>query len=103
MAFPPVGWWPIAFVAVSPLLWSLASAGPRRGALLGLAFGLGFYGATLYWILRFGELAWVALVVLCMLSTALFGLVAPAICRRERPMVQAIGLAALWTVVDWIR
>jgi apolipoprotein N-acyltransferase len=71
--------------------------------MLGLAFGLGFYGATLYWILLFGELAWVALVLLCMLSTALFGLVAPAICRRERPLLQAIVLAALWTVVDWIR
>lgn len=102
-AFPPLGWWPLAFVAVAPLLWLLGSAGPRRGALLGLAFGLGFYGATLYWILRFGELAWVALVLLCMVSTALFGLVAPAICRRERPVVQAVGLAALWTVVDWIR
>lgn len=103
LAFPPAGWWPLAFVAVAPLLWLLASAGPRRGVLLGLAFGLGFYGATLYWILRFGKLAWVALVLLCMLSTALFGLLAPAICRRGRPMLQALGLAGLWTVVDWIR
>lgn len=102
-AFPPMGWWPLAFVAVAPLLWLLASAGPRRGALLGLAFGLGFYGATIYWILLFGELAWVALTLLCMASTALFGLVAPALCRRGRPVLQAVGLAALWTVVDWIR
>jgi apolipoprotein N-acyltransferase len=102
-AFPPLGWWPVAFVAVAPLLWLLTSAGPRRGALLGLAFGLGFYGATIYWILLFGELAWVALTLLCMASTALFGLVAPALCRRRRPVMQALGLAALWTVVEWIR
>ena len=102
-AFPPIGWWPVAFVAVAPLLWLLSSAGPRRGALLGLAFGLGFYGATLYWILRFGELAFVGLVLLCMLSTALFGSVAPAVFRRERPLMTALGLAALWTVVDWVR
>jgi apolipoprotein N-acyltransferase len=103
VAFPPIGWWPVAFVAVAPLLWLLNTARPRRGALLGFAFGLGFYGSTLYWILRFGELAWVALVLLCMASTALFGLVAPALCRRERPVLQALGLAGLWTVVDWIR
>jgi apolipoprotein N-acyltransferase len=90
-------------VAVAPLLVMLRSSGARRGALLGLTFGLGFYGATLYWILLFGELAWVALVLLCMLSTALFGLIAPAICRRGHPLVQAAGLAALWVVVDWIR
>ena len=93
----------MAFVAVAPLLVVLRSSGARRGALLGLTFGFGFYGATLYWILLFGELAWVALVLLCMLSTALFGLVAPAICRRGHPLVQAAGLAALWVVVDWLR
>ncbi len=102
-AFPPIGWWPVAFVAVAPLLWLLSSTGPRRGALLGLAFGLGFYGVTLYWILRFGELAFVGLVLLCMLSTALFGSVAPAVFRRERPLMTALGLAALWTLVDWVR
>jgi apolipoprotein N-acyltransferase len=68
-----------------------------------MAFGFGFYGATIYWILLFGEMAWVALVLLCMASTALFGLVAPAICRRGHPLVQAAGLSALWVVVDWIR
>ncbi len=102
-AFPPLGWWPVAFVALAPVLLLLRTAGARRGALVGLVFGLGFYGCTLYWILRFGELAWGGLVVLCMLSTAIFGLLAPAICRRDRPVVEAGGLAALWVVVDWIR
>ena len=60
MAFPPVGAWPVAFVALAPLLWLLAGHGPRRGFVLGLAYGLAFHGATLYWILRFGEMAWVA-------------------------------------------
>ena len=103
LAFPPVGWWPIAFVAVAPLLIMVRTSGARRGALIGLAFGFGFYGATIYWILLFGEMAWVALVLLCMASTALFGLVAPAVCRRGHPLVQAAGLSALWVVVDWIR
>ena len=41
----------------APLLWLLAGSGPRRGCVLGLAYGLAFHGATLYWILRFGEIA----------------------------------------------
>ncbi len=103
VAFPPLGWWPVAFVAVAPLLFLLRTAGARRGALLGLVYGFAFYGCTLYWILRFGQLAWVALVLLCMASTALFGLVAPGVCRRGRPMIEVAGLASLWVVVDWIR
>ena len=103
LAFPPAEIWPLAFVAVAPLLWLLRSARARRGALLGFIYGVGFYGATLYWILRFGELAWVGLVTLSALSVALVGLVGPAVIREGRPLRTAVGLAALWTLVDWIR
>ena len=103
LAFPPAEIWPLAFVAVAPFLWLLRSARPRRGALLGFVYGVGFYGATLYWILRFGELAWVGLVTLSALSVAVVGLVGPALIRTGRPLRTAVGLAALWTLVDWIR
>jgi apolipoprotein N-acyltransferase len=101
--FPPLGWWPVAFVAMAPLLWVLRSAGARRGTALGLAFGLGCYGATLYWIERFGQMAWLSLTLLCTVSAVAFGLLAPAMFRRGRPIVTAVGLAALWTVMDWVR
>ena len=103
LAFPPAEIWPIAFVAVGPLLWLLRDVRARRGFLLGLVFGIAFFGATLYWILRFGMLAWVALVLLSALSVALVGLLAPAVVRDGRPIRTALGLAALWTVVDWAR
>lgn len=102
-AFPPVGLWPVAFVALAPLIWLLWNARPRRGFLLGLAFGLAFYGATIYWIWRFGVVAWTALTLLCALSVALFGLLTPAMRRPGRPIVSALATAALWTVFDWVR
>ncbi len=86
-----------------PLLWLLRDASPARGALLGFVFGLAFYGATLYWILRFGELAWAALVLLAAASAALFGLLVPAVRRPGHPLRSAFGVAALWTVIDWAR
>jgi apolipoprotein N-acyltransferase len=103
LAFPPAGVWPIAFVALVPLLWLLATANPARGFLIGLVFGLGAYGATIYWIWRFGTLAWTALTVVCALSVAIFGLVLPAIRRPGHPVANALGTAALWTVLDWVR
>ena len=103
LAFPPAEIWPLAFVAVAPFLWLLRSARPRRGALLGFVYGVGFYGATLYWILRFGGLAWVGLMTLSALSVAVVGLVGPSVIGTGRPLRTAVGLAALWTLVDWIR
>ena len=102
-AFPPLGWWPLAFVGVAPFLWLLRSAGGARGAVLGFVFGLGCYGATFYWIGRFGEMAWVAITLLCAGSAVVFGLFAPAVQRRGRPLLTAVGLASLWTVTDWVR
>ncbi|HEX6844479.1 MAG TPA: apolipoprotein N-acyltransferase [Actinomycetota bacterium] len=103
LAFPPAGIWPLAFVAPIPLLWALRDATPRRGALVGLVFGLVGYGAILYWILRFGELAFGALTLLSASSVALFGLLLPLLRRPDHPVRNAIGAAALWTVIDHLR
>ncbi len=103
LTFPPASLWPLAFVAIAPLLWLLDRSGPWRGALLGFVFGLGCYGATIYWIWRFGELAWVSLTIVMAVSLALFGGLYPSIRRPGRPLVSAFAAAALWTLLDWLR
>jgi dolichol-phosphate mannosyltransferase len=86
-----------------PFLWVLRGASPRRRALLGFAFGIAFFGATLYWILLFGELAWSALIVMSASFTAVFALLSSALVRSGRPVRSALGLAALWTVMESLR
>jgi apolipoprotein N-acyltransferase len=103
LAFPPAAAWPLAFVALIPLLWLLADAGPMRGLALGFAYGIGFYGATLYWIYRFGFGAWTALTLLSAAAVAVFAAAYPALKGYGRPLLAALSAAALWTVVDWIR
>jgi apolipoprotein N-acyltransferase len=103
LAFPPAGLWPVAFVAIAPLLWLLERSGPGRGALLGFVYGLGCYGATIYWIWRFGELAWISLSIVMAISLAIFGALYPAIRGSARPVVTAFGAAALWTLLDRLR
>jgi apolipoprotein N-acyltransferase len=103
LAFPPVGAWPIAFVGVAPLLLLLRDRTVPRGALLGFCFGVGMFGATLYWIFLFGALAWAALVAMSAASIAVFGAIATLLVRRARPVWGAVELAAAWTVVDWVR
>jgi apolipoprotein N-acyltransferase len=86
-----------------PLLWLWRHSSPGRAALVGLVYGIGAFGATIYWILRFGELAWVALTLLSAASLAAVGLFAPGLIRPGRSLRTAIGLAAAWTVTDWVR
>ena len=81
----------------------MREARSRRGALLGLVYGFAYFGATLYWILRFGELAWVALVLASALGVAVFGALAPFVWRAHRPVLSSLGLAGLWTLVETVR
>ena len=103
LAFPPAALWPLAFVGLVPLLWVVRRSGPWRSALCGLVFGLGFFGATLYWILRFGLMAWTSLTLLSALSVAAFALLAAGLTREGHPWRNAAGLAGAWTVIESVR
>jgi apolipoprotein N-acyltransferase len=91
------------FIAPIPLLWLVRGSGPGRAAACGFAFGITYFGALLYWILLFGELGWAALVLMSAGFMAGFGAMAPAVWRRDHPVFGTLGLAGLWTVVEWIR
>ncbi len=103
LANPPVDAGPLGFVGLIPLLWSLRGATPKRGALLGLTFGLVYWGVLMYWLLPFGVIAWLPLVLSQSAYTALFGLLAPMLWRDDRPVRSALAVAALWAAVDWTR
>ncbi len=68
-----IGWWPLLFVALAPLLRAVLYARPGRGALAGFVFGLLHHLALLYWIMivlgRYGGLpVWIALPALFLLA-----------------------------------
>ncbi|HMC51139.1 MAG TPA: apolipoprotein N-acyltransferase [Acidimicrobiales bacterium] len=103
LANPPVGLGPVAFVALIPFLWALRGCRPRRGVLLGFAFGFAYLVSTLYWILLFGTLAWGALSLASSAYVGLFGLLVPVLWREEHPVRSSIGVAALWTGTEYLR
>jgi len=103
LAFPPVGAWPLAFLAPVPLLIALHEAPPARGFGLGLLYGAVGFGLSLSWIHLFGTIAWSSLTLLTALSIALFGALSPLVRTTGRPVLSAAGVAALWTAIDWVR
>ncbi len=66
-------------------------------------YGLTGFGLTLSWIMLFGTLAWGALTLLTALSVALFGAVFALVRRPGKPILTALGAAAAWTAIDWLR
>ena len=114
-----VGWWPLLFVALVPLLSVALSARPGRGALTGFVSGLVYHLALLYWILivlgRYGGLPlYLSLPGLVLLAgymalypalfCGLLSLLAGRSWHRERPVAALVWLApVLWVGLDWLR
>jgi apolipoprotein N-acyltransferase len=113
LACPPVGAWPVAWVALGPLsLAVLRARGPFHAAWRGYVFGLVYFGAVLYWIgltvckwtgSPIGWLAWAAMTAIVPCFYVLWACVSWLATRRMRPGWQMITLASLWVVMERLR
>jgi apolipoprotein N-acyltransferase len=112
--FAPLEWWPLVPCAVALLLnlW-LACDSPRRAALLGFLFGLGYFGAGVSWIYvslhDFGgmpaQLASAATALYCAylaLFPALVGSLQARSGAGRLPRLLLI-IPALWVLGEWMR
>ena len=114
-----IGWWPLLFVALVPLLRLVLYARPGRSALGGFVFGLVYNLALLYWILivlgRYGGLPlWISLPALFLLAAYmacfpaafcyLLSLLAGRFQCRERSVATLVWSApVLWVGLDYLR
>ncbi|MDX9706205.1 MAG: apolipoprotein N-acyltransferase [Azospira sp.] len=114
LAFAPFGWFVVGWLAMAGLFTLLRRAPTtRRGALVGFAFGCGWFGAGTSWVYVslsvFGGLP----PAMAALSTALFcaalalfpALVGALFVRWRRPgfVAEAVFFTALWTLGEWLR
>ncbi|HEX3326571.1 MAG TPA: hypothetical protein VHV50_06220, partial [Actinomycetota bacterium] len=103
LAFPPANVAPVAWVALTPLLGAARGTRAGRGAGLGLAFGIGFFGVLIYWFSIVGWLAWGLAVLLEGSFVALFGAAWAVVSRRFRGAIGVPAAAALWVASDLLR
>lgn len=105
LAFPGLGWWPLASLALAALYLLLAEERTGRAALLGLAFGLAFFVPHLAWSgIYVGPMPWLALALLEALYIAGFAL---AVSWARRCGVRGDWLmllcAPLWVAQEAVR
>lgn len=71
-AFPGLGWWPLSFVSLFLLWWSLSGRRFYSGLIIGFVFGLTMWLALINWLtLYLGPTPWIALAVTEALYVAL--------------------------------
>lgn len=101
-AFFP-GWGPLAWVALVPLFLALDGAGGRRGALLGLLFGVVFFGLEFSSLASLGQFIGPVVVLVCAglaLYGGLFGALFGALAGRwGSPLLWA----GAWALVEALR
>lgn len=105
LAYPEPDLAPLAWVSLVPFLLSLRGAGGKRGASLGLAFGVAFFGVLIHWISIVGYLAFIALVLVESAFIALFGAIWGRVHLVERGLaISIVGPALAWVaVVEYLR
>ncbi len=112
LALPPLGLVSILLLTVPLLLARIDAAASTRSAFWrGFIFGMGFYGAGLYWltdaVLTRVDMFWWALPLatpLCAVPLALFLALPCAACRAAPPGWRRVLLfAGLWTLADLAR
>jgi apolipoprotein N-acyltransferase len=114
LSFPgAAGFWPLAWVALVPLLLAIRNVSPGRAARLGLLTGMIHYVSLLYWIIivlgRYGNLPlWVSVPALLLLALymssylALFCVLISRIWKQKEVLVVWVG-PLLWVGLDFIR
>jgi len=114
LANPPFNLWPLAWIAVVPLIISIHRAGRwRQAAWRGYLFGWAFLGPTWYWTALtitgwtdqplVGWGAWFLLTLILASYYGLWGAVTWWVSRRVTGHWRIVLPAALWVLMEWLR
>jgi apolipoprotein N-acyltransferase len=111
-AFPRTGAWPLAAVALTPLLLAIRGAGAAEAFRLGWIAGMVHALTLVYWIVHtlgaYGGLpVWVSVPVLGLLAAylALYPAAFAAVLRgvRTSPALLALTVPMAWTALEYVR
>jgi apolipoprotein N-acyltransferase len=114
LSFAPIGWWWFAFIGMGALAYFVRGAkSVRSGALIGLAFGLGYFVAGVSWVRislhEFGNmplaLAWFSAILFCA-YLAIYPMLACAFTAWAKPKSRfffAFVFACAWAFTEYLR
>lgn len=112
-AFAPLAWWPVALISLGTLFAILNGVNAKQAAALGWVFGLGYFGAGVYWVYIsthiFGGAPVVLAVFLAVLLVSYLALYPALVAwfsnRFERSSIwqRAVLFSAGWALAEMLR
>lgn len=113
-AFPPLGWWPVAFFSPAVLFLLWLDVSPARAAARGAMFSFGLFAFGVWWLYvalaNFGgmppALAVIALVLFfayLAIFLAAAGYLQARVFGRSGAWKFLAALPALWVLAEWLR
>jgi apolipoprotein N-acyltransferase len=102
VSYPQIEWWPLAWVALVPLLFVLDHSISKGAWWFGFLFGFLFFFGTLGWLVHVTYPGAVILSLYLALFTGIFGL--SYIYFRKFPLIpRVLILSCVWTVLEYLR
>jgi apolipoprotein N-acyltransferase len=99
-AFPPIGWWPAAFVSVAALTLLCLGTTKRQAFGIGVVYGLALFVPLLTWIRTIGDDAWLLLALTQALELGVLALGLRCVSRlRWWPLFSA----GVWVLEEALR
>ncbi len=111
MAYAPFSFWFVTFISLTSFILLLNQSIPKHATKLGLAFGLGWFGAGISWvhvsIADFGGIPLVGSMTLMLLLSAYLALY-PAmssylLTKYFPPKYWPLALPFIWLFIEWLR
>ncbi|RJP65412.1 MAG: apolipoprotein N-acyltransferase [Candidatus Abyssobacteria bacterium SURF_17] len=108
MAFPSASLWPLAYIALVPLLLWLRGKGYRDAFVGGMAAGAVFYGITFAWFASLtywvGGIVLAGVALLVILFAAFWGVIAVGTRFFERSLSGSIVFAfpSMWVLMEYV-
>jgi len=95
LAFPTIGWWPMAAVSVALLSIAVRGRRARTGAWLGYLYGAAFFLPLMHWTgVYVGPVPWL---ILCLAFAAFWALLGAIL-----PCLDRLPAAPLWVGAAWV-
>ena len=111
LAYAPFSLWLVTFLSLTSFVYLLSNSLPKHGFKLGLAFGLGWFGAGMSWvhvsIADFGGVPLIGSLALMLLLSAYLALFPAISCylltKYFNHKLWPIALPFIWLLIEWLR
>ncbi|MBI4373170.1 MAG: apolipoprotein N-acyltransferase [Candidatus Omnitrophica bacterium] len=104
LSFPKFSVWPLAWVALVPILFCMRRMNRSRHAFFyAFIFGFLFFFVTCEWLRHVSYFGWLVVATVCAFYFGVFGMAAHWFLKRNLFSLSLLVIPSAWAVLEWVR